>query len=207
MYKLSEIKNLINSTNYGANDSELVKDGKGIRISEDNDLSQIEYDDFMSYKSFTLAGYSRQYKLNETGLDKPDSLEELKDLINKNYEVMAILPLYMFEHGNMLLGTSDFGDKWDSGQIGFVFVTKDMAREFDLKTEQEAINSINGGIEYFNKLNNETLYRIDLFEVKVCDCCNSVEELNCECLTSSFYDELEDNIIDALGADNVDLSN
>lgn len=37
-------------------------------------------------------------------------------------EHYRILPLYLLDHGDVALSTSDFGDHWDSGQVGYVFV-------------------------------------------------------------------------------------
>lgn len=203
-YTLKEIDELISNSNYGAMDNELIKDGKGIRIRQDDELNSIYYDDFMAYKSFTLAGYSRRYNLNETDIEQPETLDELEKAIKEKYDIMAILPLYMFEHGNMLLDVADFGDRWDSGRIGFVFVTKENAKEFELKDEKDAIESIKEGIKYYNRLNNDSIYSIEFFDIEKCDCCNSTKEINNEFVASCFYDELKDELISLIGQDNID---
>jgi hypothetical protein len=47
---------------------------------------------------------------------------------------IVIKPLYMYEHSGITISTKPFGDRWDSGQIGFVFIRKDDVRnEFSIK--------------------------------------------------------------------------
>jgi len=38
-------------------------------------------------------------------------------------------PLYKYEHGNIALSTTPFGCRWDSGQVGYIYTTKEKARE------------------------------------------------------------------------------
>jgi hypothetical protein len=40
-----------------------------------------------------------------------------------------ILPLYLMDHGNIALSVGDFGDPWDSGQVGWVVCPYDKIRE------------------------------------------------------------------------------
>jgi hypothetical protein len=39
------------------------------------------------------------------------------------------LPLYLLDHSGITISTKDFGDTWDSGQIGFIYVTLETAQE------------------------------------------------------------------------------
>ena len=42
-------------------------------------------------------------------------------------EILALLPLFVFEHGGVTMSTGEFGDRWDSGQVGWAYITKTMA--------------------------------------------------------------------------------
>ena len=55
--------------------------------------------------------------------------EELKEQICKDNDVQDILPLYLYDHSGITMSTSDFGDRWDSGCVGFIYITKAKARE------------------------------------------------------------------------------
>lgn len=48
--------------------------------------------------------------------------------IKKDYDVAVILPLYLYDHSGITISTSAFSCPWDSGQVGFVFVTKEDIR-------------------------------------------------------------------------------
>ena len=40
-----------------------------------------------------------------------------------------ILPLYLYDHSGITMNTGGFSCSWDSGQVGFIYVTKEKARE------------------------------------------------------------------------------
>jgi hypothetical protein len=46
----------------------------------------------------------------------------------------VLLPVFKFEHGGVAYRTTDFGDKWDSGQVGFIFASaEDIAKNWGEK--------------------------------------------------------------------------
>jgi hypothetical protein len=44
-------------------------------------------------------------------------------------EILAILPLHVFEHSGVTMSTGAFGDRWDSGQVGWGYITKSSAEK------------------------------------------------------------------------------
>lgn len=40
-------------------------------------------------------------------------------------EGSEVLPLYLMDHGNICMSTRDFRDPWDSGQVGYLYVTRE----------------------------------------------------------------------------------
>lgn len=58
-----------------------------------------------------------------------DVLEEMytPELIGLCKSKVAILPLYLYDHSGLAMSTSDFGDRWDSGCVGFIYMDKDTA--------------------------------------------------------------------------------
>lgn len=60
--------------------------------------------------------------------------DEIQAQIERDHDVALILPVYMYDHSGVLLATSPFSCPWDSGQVGFIFVTADtIRREFHCK--------------------------------------------------------------------------
>lgn len=54
---------------------------------------------------------------------------EMQEAIEKNENVAVILPLYLYDHSGITISTSPFSCNWDSGQIGFIFVSKEKLRK------------------------------------------------------------------------------
>jgi hypothetical protein len=61
--------------------------------------------------------------------DDYNSWEEMKKAIIKEENTAVILPLYLLDHSGISISTGAFSCSWDSGQIGFIFVSKEKALE------------------------------------------------------------------------------
>ena len=55
--------------------------------------------------------------------------DEAKEAIIKKYDVAIILPLYLYDHSGITIATTPFSCRWDSGQVGFIIVSKKKLRE------------------------------------------------------------------------------
>jgi hypothetical protein len=72
-----------------------------------------------------------------------NSWDELRDKIESNENPGVILPLYLYDHSGITMKTSPFNDRWDSGQVGFIFVSKDKIREeFSIEDKDEISDEI-----------------------------------------------------------------
>lgn len=54
-----------------------------------------------------------------------DSWYELEKAITKENNVAVILPIYMYDHSGITISTGQFNCSFDSGQIGFIYITKE----------------------------------------------------------------------------------
>lgn len=78
----------------------------------------------------TMVCWHRRMNLGDVQLGKDDSkqhynfcnMEELQEFLSRK-DVVS-LPLYIYEHGGVTMSTGSFSDPWDSGQVGYIFVTK-----------------------------------------------------------------------------------
>jgi hypothetical protein len=81
-----------------------------------------EWDNFS-----TMVCFHRRYNLgdkhtyNHNDYNGWDEME--KDII-KNENVGIILPLYLYDHSGITISTTPFHCGWDSGQIGFIYVSR-----------------------------------------------------------------------------------
>jgi len=77
-----------------------------------------------SHKRYNLGDEKHDIDFNNYS-----SWEECKKAIIKKYNPVVIKPLYMYDHSGITISTSPFGDRWDSGQIGWVIFTREKALE------------------------------------------------------------------------------
>jgi hypothetical protein len=53
---------------------------------------------------------------------------------------LFLLPLYLYDHSGITMSTSPFSCSWDSGQVGYIYVTRDkVLREFKTKCVMKAL--------------------------------------------------------------------
>ena len=55
--------------------------------------------------------------------------DDMEAHIIKDNDVSVILPLFLYDHSGITMRTTSFHDQWDSGQIGFIYVSKKKIRE------------------------------------------------------------------------------
>jgi len=74
------------------------------------------------------------YKLDEAteellqryGDNEDITREEIRDAFDKYFDSEA---LYLFDHSGISISLASFNDPWDSGQVGFLYASKDALRE------------------------------------------------------------------------------
>lgn len=59
-------------------------------------------------------------ELNERGLKK------FNEWIEKN---LIYLPLYLYDHGGITMNTTGFSCGWDSGQVGYIYITREKLKK------------------------------------------------------------------------------
>ena len=78
-----------------------------------------------------MACFHKKYKLGDQhDFNEP---QDLIDWIEANKDTIYYLPLYTYEHGNITISTKPFGCRFDSGQVGFIYMTKEKAEKEGIK--------------------------------------------------------------------------
>ena len=85
----------------------------------------------------TIAAFHKRYNIGDNDIDINykdfNSWDEMEKHILKK-DVLFCLPVYMYDHGGISISTTPFSCKWDSGQVGFIFVEKSKVRyEYSVK--------------------------------------------------------------------------
>jgi hypothetical protein len=94
--------------------------------------------------------YHRRYNIGDKweylpGHYKPSSQEfsgwdEMLKYFEEVHDLAACFPVYMYDHGGVALSVDKFHCPWDSGQVGFIFVSKSKLRkEYNVKRLTKSI--------------------------------------------------------------------
>lgn len=89
---------------------------------------------------------------------------EMEKAIIANEDVAVILPLYVYQHGGMTMNTTGFHCGFDSGQVGFIFVSKKVLRkEYGVKyvtqkVRDKALKVLLGEVETYDQYLTGDIY-------------------------------------------------
>jgi enamine deaminase RidA (YjgF/YER057c/UK114 family) len=105
---------------------------KGYEINIERDESGSDFDPRGNDNLCTMICFHRRYRLGDnTKLNSNDfnGWADLKKYLEKENDIAIIKPLYLYDHSGITISTSPFSCRWDSGQVGFVYVRKKNIRE------------------------------------------------------------------------------
>ena len=102
---------------------EVTRNGKTLKIFVDEDpQNPREWDNLTK-----MVCFHKRYDLGDTQTDYRqeafESWDELKAEIIEKEKPLVIKPLYMYDHSGITISTEPFSCQWDSGQIGWVYIT------------------------------------------------------------------------------------
>jgi hypothetical protein len=85
---------------------------------------------------------------------------------------VVVVPVYLYDHSGLTINTTGFSCPWDSGQIGFIRVSRETAnREWPDATEEELESYCVKDVEVYDKFLRGLVYGF-----KVLDHCGEVQE-------------------------------
>lgn len=92
--------------------------------------------------------------------------KECMDRLNAAEDVF-ILPLYLLDHSGITMSVEPFNDPWDSGQIGWIYATRDKAREL-WGEEPESDWKVRAREEMISEVETYDQYiRNDIYSVRI----------------------------------------
>lgn len=91
--------------------------------------------------------FHKRYNLGDSNnltSDSFNSWEELHDYLINYHDAIVILPIYMLDHSGITISVNSFNDRWDSGQVGFIYANReDIKKEFIVKyITKKTINQV-----------------------------------------------------------------
>lgn len=97
----------------------------------------------------TMACWNRRYMLGD---EQPT---ETPHEYRRGKHIAVELPVYMIDHSGIALSTRDYGDPWDSGQVGIIYVTRDaIVREYgacNAETKALAADVLRGEVATYSQ--------------------------------------------------------
>ncbi len=127
----------------------------------------------------TMICFHRRYNLGDKNdiinSDDFSSWNEQMEWIEKNIKPCVILPLYLYDHSGITMSTSSFSCGWDSGQVGWIFVTKEQVRkEYNVKRIskdliEKVTNILEDEVETYDQYISGEVYGYRISQIEVCD--------------------------------------
>jgi hypothetical protein len=130
-----------------------------------------------------------QYKLGDKHSYRQEdyeSWEELENAIMQKENVAKISPLYLYDHGAITIRTRPFSCSWDSGQVGFVYITQQSS--IDCGYEGSLDELIEQEVNRYDCYLTGNVYRYSIYEVEKCS--SGQEHKTCVDSVGDFYDEV-----------------
>lgn len=128
-------------------------------------LTDSNANDCNDYREFLESNTSHHFNTDE-GLENATD-ERLMELFAKEN---IVLPIYMYEHSGVALNTSGFSCGWDSGQVGFIYVSKeDVRKEWGVKRissklKEKIIGNLEAEVSLYSDYINGDIYGFILEE-------------------------------------------
>lgn len=159
------------------------KDGSQLELHQDySPQSPREWDNLG-----TMACFHTRYDLGDEGhgIDQSDfsGWEAIEDHIDFENPDCVILPLYLYDHSGITIKTTPFSCPWDSGQIGFIFITRDKINEeygnHGGRTDEEIEQFLRNEVAVYDQYLTGDIYGFILRD-KPCEHCDDEtgDELN-----------------------------
>lgn len=111
--------------------------------------------------------YGYSYRAGKTDLNFYD-VEDFNEWLKENKkQVLVMLPLILYDHSGLAMSTTrqyPFNCPWDSGQVGWIFVTKDQVRkEYKVKRITKQLKNkitsyLESEVETYNQYLQDDVY-------------------------------------------------
>lgn len=142
-----------------------------VKVKQDSDPIDPREDDNLG----TMVCFHNRYSLGDKhnyNSDDYSGWEEMKKDIIKRENVGVILPLYLYDHSGITMNTTGFSCRWDSGQVGFIFISKKkMLEEYGGKIVTKKLKERVEGylvseVETYDKYLTGEVYGFEVWKLK-----------------------------------------
>lgn len=89
--------------------------------------------------------------------DKFSGWDAIEKYLRQKHDAKVILPVYLYEHGGLTMNTTGFSCSWDSGQVGFIFMSANKIRsemnwkKLTSKRLELVVNNLRAEVEEYDQ--------------------------------------------------------
>lgn len=128
---------------------------------DENSDSPREWDNFGK-----MVCFHKRYDLPHEAQVNSDDYSGWSDMekhLKEDFDAEVILPIYMYDHSGQSISTHytyPFNDRWDAGQIGFIYATKaDIMKDYKVKKitdklKKQVAEELDDEVKTYNKWMN-----------------------------------------------------
>ena len=146
-----------------------LKDGTTLNIYQDTSpFSPREWDNLG-----TMVCFHNKYNLGDEHVINKDDYNSFEEMIEDNVKSGDItLSLYLYDHSGLSISTEPFGCRWDSGQVGYITISKEkIIREYgnnDLATRVNVMKYLKNEVKTYNQYLTGSVYGFTITEEETC---------------------------------------
>lgn len=116
--------------------------------------------------------FHKRYDLGDKHKINHNDFESFEDMAEKITDGGEYLPLFLYDHGSVTINTSPFSCRWDSGQVGFIYISKqDIIKEYgndNKKTRKTVLKVLESEVKTYDQYLRGDIYGFKLIEIETC---------------------------------------
>ena len=150
----------------------------------------------------TMVCWHDRYTLGD---EQPECSPEewITDYPESNY---FILPLFLYDHSGITISCAPFSCGWDSGQVGYIYVSKEAIRKewkvqkIGPKLRKTIVDNLEGEVKTYDQFLTGEVFGYEVYKIHNCGECGKEDEEFVDSCWSFFGDNWKKNgIADHLG--------
>jgi len=99
-----------------------------------------------------------------------------EDYIYGELEAEIVLPLYLYDHSGITMNTVGFGSRWDSGLVGYIYVTKEDIQKVGIDVPHDKlVKYLIEEVAVYDMFLRGEVYYYTLEKQSTCALCGHVE--------------------------------
>ena len=135
--------------------------GRTVRVVFDEDPAnpRKEYDDLT-----IIAHWHRRYLLGDIQIAPCTKEELIAEYEDRGDPILAIRPLYLYDHSVLSVSVGSFSCSYDSGQVGWVYITRSNAEKMGCEAwgRGQLDGAIEGDVDTYDRFLRGEVYAYDV---------------------------------------------